>query len=111
VSTLCNEVQLTSLGLGELESLLRSRPDVLSRDDGVRQHLLQCVEATNVSMAKSFSALDTELGKLRRDVNDEARGISWRLRFMWVESDLMSVMAQVRDQRNSLGYLMQLVQV
>jgi hypothetical protein len=112
VSSLVNEMQLTSLGLGELESLLRSRHDVLasaSRDDAVRQHMLQCVEAVTVSMAKSFSLLDGELGKLVREGEEERRGVSWRLKFMWVESDLDEIMAQVRDQRSSLGFLMQLV--
>jgi hypothetical protein len=111
VSGLSNEIQLTSLGLGELESLLRSRQDVLasgSQNSRVRHNMLKCIEATTVSMAKSFSLLDAELGKLARD-GKESKGISWRLRFMWVESDLDGIMVQVRDQRSSLSFLMQLV--
>lgn len=113
VSNLCSELQLTSVGLNGLQNLLRSRPEALTstaQDDPTRHHLLQCVDATTVSMAKSFSVLDTEIGKLNKDESAESRSIAWRLRFMWVESDLGTLMTQVRDQRSSLNFLMQVVQ-
>ncbi|KAK1766526.1 ankyrin-1 [Phialemonium atrogriseum] len=102
VSGLCNELQLTSIGLDALTSA--------SSNDQARRNLLQCVEATTVSMAKSFSVLDTEIAKLNKDDPAESQSVAWRLRFMWVESDLNGLMVQVRDQRSSLSFLMQVVQ-
>ncbi len=114
VQQLCNEFQVTSVGLGELENLLRSGHNALSstsQSGQAKQHTLQCVDATTISMARSFAMLGSELEKLKRDEASGTRSISWRMRFMWVEKDLNVIMMQVRDQRSSLSFLMQIIQL
>ena len=113
ITQLCNEFHLTSVGLGELEQMLRSNQQALtvaSQSDKAKQHLLQCVDATTVAMARSFTLLDAELEKLRPSEGSGARSRTLRMKFMWMKEDLNTLMGQVRDQRSSLGFLMQVVQ-
>ena len=77
-------------------------------DDAHRLFMLESFEAVTVTMARAFSLVDSELGKLSKD--DARQTIAFRLRFMWVESDLNEMMSQIRDQRDALLFLIQLVQ-
>ncbi|GAB1318562.1 Ankyrin-1 [Madurella fahalii] len=111
VSGLAAEFRATAAGLGQLDRLLRSRPTALLGSDGTvaeHHHLLQCLDAVTFEMARTFSLIDVELTKLTKD---DARLLALRLRFLWVESDLNGYMAQIRDQRSSLVFLMQFIQM
>ena len=78
-------------------------------DDANRLFLLESFEAVTVTMAKVFSLVDSELAKLNK--NDSRQTLAFRIRFMWVESDLNEMMSQIRDQRDSLLFLIQFVQM
>ena len=112
VSALIAEFQATTAGLSQLNRLLEARQhDLLggnAADEAERVHLLQCLDAMTFDMARTFSLIDAELAKLTKG---EARPLSLRLRFLWVESDLNGYMAQIRDQRSSLIFLMQSIQL
>ncbi|KAK3386051.1 ankyrin repeat-containing domain protein [Podospora didyma] len=112
VAGLATEFQATSIGLSQLRRFLDSRQHVFSASDAnevERVYLLQCLDATTFDMAKTFSAVDAELTKLNRD--DARQSIALRMRFMWVEGDLNAYMTQIRDQRSSLVFLMQSIQL
>ncbi|KXX79231.1 Ankyrin-1 [Madurella mycetomatis] len=110
VSGLVAEFQATHIGLGQLNSLLRSRQTAFLGSNGTaaeHQHLLQSIDLITVEMARIFSLINTELTKLTKD---DARLLTLRLRFLWAESDLNGYMVQMRDQRSSLVFLMQFIQ-
>ncbi len=113
VSGLVTEFQATAVGLGQLNELLQAKGDVLKigpagTEEVDRTPLLQCFDAMMVDMAQTFSLLNMELAKLDRG---EARLLALRMRFLWVESDLVEYTTRIRDQRSSLLFLMQSIQL
>lgn len=113
VSGLAAEFQATTAGLGQLSRFLESRqsaflPGHAHADAAERLHLLQCLDAVIFDMARTFSLVDAELAKLSKD---DASLFALRLRFLWVEGDLTAYMTQIRDQRSSLVFIMQSIQL
>ncbi|KAK1749808.1 ankyrin-1 [Echria macrotheca] len=109
MSGLVTEFDATTAGLGQLQALFRTT-DILRTEAGedARNHAMQCLDAIIVDMAQTFSRLNVELDKLGKG---ETLTLALRMRFLFVESDLVEYMTRIRDQRSALSFVLHSIQM
>ena len=110
ISSLYRECSNTSTGLVTLNRLLQSRANVLVSAQESNQDFLACFDLTIVNMAQTFSVLDDQFHKLSGG-DDSLGKLSLRMRFMWIDGELNTLMQELRDQRSALVFLIECIQL
>jgi len=112
LSALSVECSVTCAALYQIQDLLTSRPEFLTSQSDSRSMLTDMFELALLGCAATFSVLDEELTKVEYDGKKGVFkvGFKSRLKLIWNEDTLKELLQQMRDQRSSIGFLIETVQ-
>ena len=106
------ECSVTCAALYQIQQLLSAHPEFVSSESDSRSDLRDLFELAILGCAATFSVLDEELTKLEYDAKQTGFrvGFKSRVKMMWNEDTLKELLQQMRDQRSSIGFLIETVQ-
>jgi ankyrin repeat protein len=106
-------MSVTYASLVQLNHIFRPPTQVLDAiDQEGRVFVLQGFDLATIGIAQTFSFLDPQIQKLAGGIDATGRmSLGARARFMWGESDLRTMMQELRDQRDALGHLIACLQL
>jgi hypothetical protein len=111
ITSLVVECSNTGLGLSQLQSALQSRPDILDTQGYSRDDVVNNFNMAIWGVAAVFSLLDAELKRLESGSMETSTWMGFRKksRYLWNEDRLKELAQQIREQRSSISFLLQMV--
>ena len=111
LSALSVECSVTSAALSQIEQMLAAKQAshlIVSQD---RSEIRLVLELALSGCAATFAVLDQELNKFERSRPSGNRlGFKTRTKYLWNEDTLKEVLQQMRDQRSSINFLIDVIQ-
>lgn len=113
IALLGSECSATCMGLSQLHSAFQNRPEILNTFGHSREELIICFDMVTWGIADTFSSLDTELTRLNIEMSKGGNRLGFlrKGRYLWNEDRVQSLAQQIREQRSSLSFLLQGIQL